>query len=288
MALDLAVVSDGPTRRRLRRHLPAHGIAVHHLEVGAGLTDLTEPVSADQTRYDVGLVYPPRTTAGAVITARLKLPWVNDRSAIRTTRNKAGSLAQLAGASIPIPRTIHAASPVDVEDLLDAARTIEGPVVIKPNATTRGTGHVLVHDEDSLRGVVDYLDLVHAFPATADRSFLLQAYYPEARDLRLTVIDGTVAGAVERVLPDDAGEGDWVKNVHRGATATAIDPPASVVDLAERAAEVLSVPLLGVDILLTADGPLVLEVNGRPTIDRIEKYPSDFYDRLASLIERTA
>lgn len=286
MTIDLAVASDGPTRRRLRRHLPARGIAVHHLDVGSGLTELTDTDRAAR-QYDVGFVYPPRTVPGAVYTARQALEWVNDRDAIATTRNKAGSLARLTAAGVSIPRTFHAVSPVEYDEVIEAAQALQGPVVIKPNATTRGTGHVLVHDTDSLRGVVDYLDLVHAFPATADRSFLVQAYHPAARDLRLTVIDGSVAGAVERTLPSTAGDGEWVRNVHRGATATAIDPPDTVVELAERAASLLSVPLLGVDILLSDDGPMVLEVNGRPTIDRVEKYPSDFYDRLTALIERT-
>lgn len=237
---------------------------------------------------DVGFVYPPRTVAGDVVDARLSIPWVNDREAIVTTRNKAGSLARLSGADIPIPRTVHVTAPADEEAVVAAASRLGDPVVVKPNTTTRGIGHVLAHDLDSLRGVLDYLELIHSFPATADRSFLLQRYHPAARDLRLTVIDGAVVGAVERRLPESAGDDEWVRNVHRGATAVAIEAPPAAVDVAERAAAELDVAVLGVDVLLTADGPLVLEVNGRPTIDRIEKYPGDFYQRLASLIERTA
>ncbi|MFP4590566.1 MAG: RimK family alpha-L-glutamate ligase [Halobacteriales archaeon] len=282
MAIDLAVASDGPTRRRLRRNLPAYGIAVHDLAVEGYVADLSG-LAAVHSEYDVGFVFPTRIVEGAVLEAALGLPWVNDREAILTTRNKAASLAALQAGGVAIPRTVHVSAPADAEAVREAFRSFDGPVVLKPNATTRGVGHVRLVDEDSLRGVVDYLELIHAFPATADRSFLLQAYVPRARDLRLTLIDGTVVGAVERRRDDG-----WVKNVHRGATPVAVDPPPSVVEVAETAAALLDVRLLGVDVLLTEDGPLVLEVNGRPTIDRVERYPSTFYDDLSALIERVA
>lgn len=287
MVFDLAVATDGPTRRRLQRHLPAHGIAVHYLPVGAGLEEIGALEIDGPDQYDVGFVYPSRTVEGDVLTASMDIPWINDREAILTTRNKAGTLTKLDAADVSIPRTFHVSSPVDEEAVLDAYRALNGPVVLKPNTTTKGIGHVLLRDIDSLRGVFDYLDLVHSFPATRDRSFLLQEYVPDAHDLRVTLIEGTVAGTVERRLSEDA-EGAWVKNVHRGASAVPITPPTSVVTVAERVAAELSIPLLGVDILLTDGGPLVLEVNARPTIDRVEKYASDFYERLTSLIERTA
>lgn len=287
MTLNLAVASDGPTRRRLHRHLPPHGIAVHRLSVGGGLHDISELPDAVPIDFDVGFVFPKRRIEGEVLAVALDIPWVNDRMAIETTRNKAGVYARLDRARLPYPRTVHVSSPVEHEDIIDAYETFDGPVVLKPNSTTRGTGHVRIEDRDSLRGATDYLDLIHAFPATDDRSYLIQEYVADARDLRLTVIDGAVAGAVERRFHAEAA-GEWVKNVHRGATPVAIDPPDRAVALAEAVATDLDISFLGVDLLLTEDRSLVLEVNGRPTIDRIDQYPSDFYERLASLIERTA
>lgn len=283
MSLDLAVTTDGPTRRRLYRHLPAYGIAVHHLPVGGRLYDLDQ-VSIDRD-VDVGFVFPTRTATGAVLTEHLSIPWVNDAQSIQTTRNKAGVIATLNRADIPTPKTVHVASPVSTDEALEAFRHIDGPVVVKPNATTRGTGLVRVEDEDSFRGVIDYLQLIHEFPATGDRSFLVQSYRADARDIRVTLIDGVAMGAVERRRREDTA---WVHNVHRGAEAVAIDPPDDVVEIAERTAAVLDVPLLGVDVLLEPDGPVVIEVNGRPTIDQVEKYRSGFYDRLAELIRDVA
>lgn len=286
MALNLAVASDGPTRRRLYQHLPPYGIAVHHLPVGRTCYQLGAVDHQFDIDYDVGFVFPKRMIEGSVITAELGLSWVNDHDDIATTRNKAGVLARLATVGIPTPRTVHVSSPSDREAIVDAFDRLDAPVVIKPNTTTRGVGHVRVDDPDSFEGVVDYLELIHAFPATEDRSFLIQEYIPEARDVRLTVIDGSVAGAVERSRPE--GDDGWVRNVHRGATPVSIRPSTRLVELAELVADELEVALLGVDILLGPAGPVVLEVNGRPTIDRVDQYPSDFYDRLAALIRKMA
>ncbi len=259
---------------------------MYHLPVGGACYELDSIRDHIDFEIDVGFVFPKRVVEGSVITAALDIPWINGRDDILTTRNKASVLTQLQKVGIQTPRTVLVSSPADADAIRDVFDRFDGPVVIKPNSTTRGTGHVLVEDPDSFRGVVDYLELIHDFPATGDRSFLLQEYIPEARDVRLTVIDGVVAGAVERRLDGDAD--GWVKNVHRGATPVPVTPSKRLSDIAEHVADTLGVALLGVDVLIGPEGPVVIEVNGRPTIDRIEQYPSDFYDRLAALIRRVA
>jgi ribosomal protein S6--L-glutamate ligase len=146
-----------------------------------------------------------------------------------------------------------------------------------------------VPDLDSALGVTDYLDLVHDYRATGDRSYLLQEYLSGARDYRAMVVDGEYAGAVERRLPEDARrEGRWKHNVHRGAEAVGVDLPDEYRRLAERAAEALAIPFLGVDLLATDDRVVVSETNARPTVDAATKYEPGFYDRLAALIRDRA
>jgi ribosomal protein S6--L-glutamate ligase len=142
---------------------------------------------------------------------------------------------------------------------------------------------------DSALGVTDYLDLVHDYRATGDRSYLLQEYLPGARDYRAMVVDGEYAGAVERRLPEDAREaGRWKHNVHRGAEAVGVELPEEHRRLAERAAEVLGIDFLGVDLLATGDRVVVSETNARPTVDAATKYEPGFYDRLVGLIRDRA
>ena len=226
---------------------------------------------------------------GAVVDAHLDVPWVNDRDAVLTSRNKAGVLATLAKAGIPTPESFMVSNPTPEADRTEAFDAVGPPVVVKPNSATRGVGVARADDLDSFLGVCDYLDLAHEFPATGDRSFIVQEYLPEARDYRAMVIDGVYAGAVERRLPADLREaGRWKHNVHRDAEAVRIDLDPDLRTLAEETAAVLDIDFLGVDLLVTDDRAVVSETNARPTIDEREKYESDFYRRLADLIERSA
>jgi ribosomal protein S6--L-glutamate ligase len=284
--LRLAVTTRAETFDRLRDPLAERGIEVGHLPAEGRTIDLDSPPADD---FDVGFVFPSRTPAGTALSALYDLPWVNDRAAVRTSRNKGGVIATLRAAGLPVPKTTMVSNPVDEADVVDAVESFSWPVVVKPNSTTRGTGVTKATDLDSLLGVVDYLDLVHDYRATGDKTFLLQEYLPDARDYRVMVVDGEYAGAVERRLPDaDRAAGRWKHNVHRGAEARGVDLPADHRRLAERVAATLGVPYLGVDLLVTDDRVVVAETNARPTVDAATKYVPDFYDRLAGLIRRTA
>ncbi|MFB6106705.1 MAG: RimK family alpha-L-glutamate ligase [Halobacteriaceae archaeon] len=273
--LRLAVTTRAESFGRMRDPLADRGVELVHVDPRGEATPLSEPSVPD---VDVGFVYPSRLMEGAVLDAALSVPWVNGRDAVLTSRNKAGVLARLAAADVPVPETVHLSHPVSDADLRAAFERVGAPAVVKPNSATRGVGVTRASDLDSLRGVADYLDLVHDFRATGDKSALLQAFVPDATDYRVMVVDGAYAGAVER-----RGEG-WTHNVHRGARAQAADPGSAVREVAERAAAVLDVRYLGVDVLVGPDGPVVTETNARPTVDDADKYVPDFYDRLAGLV----
>jgi ribosomal protein S6--L-glutamate ligase len=289
--LRLAVATQQETYERIRDPLAERGIEVVPLQPSERTLSLTTP---DLPSVDVGLVFPSRLMEGGAVSAALGVPWVNDREAILTSRNKAGVLAALAEADLPVPETTLVSNPVDDDAVAAAAEELRDhsdadSLIVKPNSTTRGTGVARVGDPDSLLGVTDYLDLVHDFRATGDRSYLLQEYLPDARDYRAMIVDGEYAGAVERRLPEEeTAAGKWKHNVHRGAVAEGVSLPEDARDLAERAAEVLGIDYLGVDLLETDDRLVVNETNARPTVDDATKYEPGFYDRLAALIRKTA
>lgn len=286
--LRLAVATNAETYERMQAPLAERGIDATYVRADERTLDLTDPGGAFEA-FDVGFVYPSRIMEGGVADALLSVPWVNDREAILTSRNKGGVIATLATADVPVPDTVVVSNPVDRAALVDAFERFEPPVVVKPNSATRGVGVAKAGDLDSFLGIVDYLDLVHDYRATGDRSFLVQEYLPDARDYRVMVVDGTYAGAVERRLPEQAlADGRWKHNVHSGASATGVDPPPRVRALAERTAAALDVPWLGVDLLVTDDRVVVTETNARPTIDSETKYEPGFYDDLAALIRDSA
>ena len=306
--LTVAITTQGETADRIAaplakrdidvRHLPTTGRAMSldgsTLSVEGSLEDLeTGPLGSEEGNdaettenllkaFDVGLVYPSRLTEGGVIDTRLDLPWVNSRDAVLTSRNKAGVLAALDREGIPVPESVLVSNPVAEGTLRAVFERFEPPVVVKPNSATRGIGITKVGDVDSFLGVCDYLGLLHEFPATGDKAFVVQEYLPDARDYRLMVIDGECLGGVER-----QGAG-WKHNVHRGAEAVGVPVPEDLAALAERVASVLDIPYLGVDLLVADERVLVTETNARPTVDDAAKYDEDFYDELAALIRSAA
>jgi ribosomal protein S6--L-glutamate ligase len=300
--LRLAMSTAAETYDRIRSPLEARGIDVEYVQPTSRALPITGKARAvkdgpntsgattlDADSFDVGFVYPSRLMEGAVVATRLSVPWVNDRRAVVTSRNKAGVLAALANAGLPVPKTTLISNPVDEETVLEAAAALSFPLVVKPNSATRGVGIAKATDVDSLLGITDYLHLVHDYRATGDKSYLLQEYLPEAHDYRAMVVDGKCVGGVRRELSADARDaGRWKHNVHRGASARGVELGQQTRTLAERVASVLDVDYLGVDFLESGDRLVVSETNARPTVDDAAKYDAGFYDRLADLVRRTA
>jgi ribosomal protein S6--L-glutamate ligase len=288
--LTLAVAHRAESFERMRGPLRERGVEARHLDYAERTLAIDDP-PWDPDDFDAGFVFPGRAMEGGVLDALLDVPWLNDREAVLTSRNKAGVLAELSREGVPVPESVLVSNPLDDPDreLGTAFERFDPPVVVKPNSTTRGTGVVKVDDPDSFLGVADYLELVHDYRATGDRSYLVQEYLPDARDYRAMVVEGEFVGAVERRLPEARrADGRWKHNVHRGATASGVELDGDLRALAERTAEVLDVSLLGVDLLVTDDRAVVNETNARPTIDEATKYEPDFYDRLVAAIEGAA
>jgi ribosomal protein S6--L-glutamate ligase len=280
--LRLAVATRAETFDRLREPLAERDICVEHVQTRERAIDLSGEPDLDPDRFDVGYVFPPRLMEGGVADALLSIPWVNDREAILRSRNKAETLARLERAGIPVPETTLVSNPVDRETVAATFERFDPPVVVKPNSATRGLGVTRVGDPDALVGVADTFQALHESPVTGDRSFLVQEFRAEATDYRLMVVDGHCVGGVRR-----SGSG-WTHNVHRGGAAEGVDPSPELRELAEGVAETLSIPLLGVDVLVNDDGPVVVETAARPTVDDVAKYDADVYDRLATLVRETA
>jgi len=68
-----------------------------------------------------------------------------------------------------------------------------------------------------------------------------------------------------------APKGDFRSNLHRGGTAKGVRASAAEQEVAVRAAQVLGLGVAGVDLIRSARGPLVLEVNASPGLEGIEE-----------------
>jgi RimK family alpha-L-glutamate ligase len=176
---------------------------------------------------------------------------VNTPRAIERTVDKSWAGAILARAGVPTPPTIVC------EHYSDAMRAFEqlgGDIVVKPLFGAMGNGIVRIEDRDVAHRVFRALELERTV------YYLQRTIAPAGRrNLRVLVVAGEVAGAMERVTDS------WRANVARGARPRAVVLGEEERAVALAAAAAVGADVAGVDLLVCPDGAVVvLEVNGIP------------------------
>jgi len=165
----------------------------------------------------------------------------------------------LHGRGIPIPRTSVVGHSSELQRAIDAVGGL--PAVLKLRRGTQGRGVVLVNSMAAARRA-------HAVLSDFQQYTLVQEYVREAhnRDIRVIVVGGEVVAAMERQAPP----GDFRANLHRGGRARSINLTDNLQQLAIEAAETHELGLSGVDLIMTQNGPAVIEVNSSPGLQGIE------------------
>ncbi len=226
-------------------------------------------IGASVTFY--GLAVVRRFEAAGVLTTA-------SADAIARSRDKLHSLQLMAQARLPIPRTAVVARP---EDLYAAVQAVGGlPAVVKLIHGTQGRGVFLAHHLATVAAMLQRVEELH-------RQAIVQEFIAEAggRDQRLIIVDHRCVAAMERRAPD----GEFRANLHRGGTAVAITPDAATVALATAAARAHGLAVAGVDLLASARGPLLLEVNSSPGLEGIEKVTgADVAGAIVAYVEKVA
>ena len=178
--------------------------------------------------------------------------------AIRVARDHWRTTRTLADAAIPVPAAVVGADP---ECLAAVARDLGLPVVVKQRRARMGVGVIRCDSPDHLEAVLDSLWRM-------GDEVLVQRYIDTGGSShRLLVVGGEVVAAARF----EAREDEWRSNAARGGTAVGHVPSNAEVDLARRAVRVLGLGHAGVDLLSTASGPVVLEVNPTPGFIRLEQ-----------------
>lgn len=180
--------------------------------------------------------------------------------AIARSRDKLRSLQVLSTHNVDMPRTVFASNKSSAKDVI--ALSGGAPLVLKILEGTQGVGVVLVDTEKAAKSVLD------AFYGM-DVNLLVQEFIEEAggADIRALVVGGEVVGAMRRQGP----EGEFRSNLHQGGSATAYKLTRKERVMAVAAAKAMGLGVCGVDMIPSARGPLVMEVNSSPGLEGIEK-----------------
>jgi glutamate carboxypeptidase len=201
---------------------------------------------------------------------------LNPAQALLRAHDKLRTARSLAHAHLPHPWTMHLVPGHDVPRLLS-------PAVLKPRFGSWGI--------DVFRCESQH-DLARCLEEVGKRSWyrrhgalLQELVMPRGYDLRVLVAGGAAVGAVERV----AAPGEWRTNISLGGSRRPCVPSAAATALAEAAAAAVGGDLVGIDLLPTDDGYVVLEVNAAVEFDATYSTPgSDVYTDTALAVGLTA
>ena len=136
------------------------------------------------------------------------------------------------------------------------------PVVLKVPRGTHGVGVMLAETAESVDSILETL-------WGLGQNILVQEFIAEARgrDMRVLVVGDEVVAAMRR----HAAGTEFRANVHRGGAGRLAKPTPMARRLAIEATRVLGLAVAGVDLVETAKGPLVLEVNASPGFEELER-----------------
>jgi ribosomal protein S6--L-glutamate ligase len=201
-----------------------------------------------------------------------------ESQALVRSRDKLRSLQILSRAGLGLPKTIFSNYSRNVAAVID--KVGGAPLVIKLLEGTQGLGVVLADNKNSAESILE------AFNGLKAR-VIVQEFIKEAKgaDIRAFVIDGVVVGAMKR----QGKEGEFRSNLHRGGSANIIKLTDEEENAAIKAAKVMGLGVAGVDMLQSARGPLILEVNSSPGLEGIEQATGkDIASLIIKYVERNA
>ena len=182
-----------------------------------------------------------------------------DSDALLRSRNKFKCMQLLNMHGVDLPITGFAGSNNNSEDLIKAVGN--APLIIKLLEGTQGLGVLLQETNKGAQSVLE------AF-GQLDERVIIQEFIKESSgtDVRAIVVGGKVVAAMKRIAP----EGEFRSNIHRGGRGEKVELTPEEEQAAIRSAEALGLGVAGVDMLISDNGPKVIEVNSSPGLEGIE------------------
>jgi len=292
--MKIAILSNGNgnySTKRLRDVAKARGHKVKiikYRECYASIEKSNPTVSyrgEDLAGYDVIIprIANSMTKYGTAIVRQLEMQGVYTVSsslAITRSRDKLRSMQLLAKAGVGVPKTVFSRNPTDIDDLIDKLGGT--PVIIKLARGTHGNGVVLAESKKAAKSVLQAFYLSNE----DGTNILLQEFVKESAgtDIRAFVVGSRVVASMKRQSLDD----DFRSNLHKGGEGTSVKLTEEESKMVVKAAKAMGLTVAGVDLMRSARGPLILEVNASPGFG-IEKVTNrDVATPIIEYIERNA
>lgn len=223
-----------------------HPKVFYHGKEVKGFDVVLPRISNNMTRY------------GCAIVRQFEMQriWATASSiAITRTRDKLRAAQILTKNSIDTPKTLVSRNTTDIDDLLSQ---LDLPMIIKLATGTHGNGVVLAETKKAAKSALQAFYLYNE----DGTNILLQEYIKESAgvDIRAFVVGSRVVASMKRQSLTD----DFRSNLHKGGEGIAIKLTPEEKKIAVQATRAMGLHIAGVDLMRSARGPLVLEVNASP------------------------
>lgn len=268
--MNIVILSNGPgnySTKRLKEEAKSRGHSVRvvkYRDCYASMEQSNPSVSYEgEDLRNVDVIIPriasSMTRYGTAIVRQFEMQGVYTTAtsiAIVRSRDKLRSLQLLSKSGVGIPKTVFSRNTADIDNLLEQIGGI--PVIIKLARGTHGNGVVLAETKKAAKSVLQAFYL-HNEDGT---NILLQEFVEESagEDIRVFIVGGRVVASMKRQSLDD----DFRSNLHQGGEGVAVKLTDEEKKVALKAAKAMGLPICGVDMMRSARGPLVLEVNSSP------------------------
>jgi tetrahydromethanopterin:alpha-L-glutamate ligase len=254
-------VADGWSTRQLCAAFESLGCTVHLVEMEGLCLDLPSGTlrwcELDLGRMDAVVVKKIGNRYSPDLLFRLDLlqylarvsgvPVFSPPEGMRLAVDRLSCTLTLRAAGIPMPETTLTEDP-------EAARlAVEryGEAVLKPLYTSKARGMRVVRAGEGLGGVL------REYREEGNELYYIQRFVRHGgQDLGVVFLDGNLVGSYARVRGDS-----WNTTILHGGHYAAARPGPEVIELARRAQRPFGLSFTCVDVVETADGPLVYEVS---------------------------
>jgi len=185
----------------------------------------------------------------------------NSASSIDIVKDKLYQFQVLAESGMPIPKTMLAKFPVDLQVV---GKHIGYPVVVKTLSGSQGSGVFLCETHNSLEELMHMVENSNPNVNLIFQEFVKTSY---GRDLRVVTVGGRVVGAMIRT----AADGNFKANYSRGGTVEKFEITPEIEWLVLEIARKLDLDIAGIDLLFDGNGFKICEVNSSPCFEGLEQ-----------------
>lgn len=156
---------------------------------------------------------------------------------------------------LKMPGTYFAAKISETKQFL---KTLNYPIVLKFPSGTHGKGVIFTESYQSASSMIDALDIFQ-------QPVLIQDYINIKSDIRVIVAGDKVIGSMRRIAKSD----EVRANAHLGGDAEPYVVTSEIKQMCIEASKMLKAGIVAVDVIESDYGPLILEVNTSPGLQKI-------------------